>query len=547
MMHFFLFLNLLSPASNASTNATPTPVPELQEEFAHLHADELPEVIVYACGRNSKPCNKFNGDEGCVPKDLSEDATKRACDQYSKLRAEIYKIPCYTFVGKTSAFLGWTKNDTQCANLKTAWEQVNKIISDDPALKDNSLEWRASLFRNTVLDPWSRKQKAVVASALQFKTNGKIKRNQTREMSQERMMAMVMSNLEDYKQERHCGPGLLPVMDKVPVLNQKQQGTCFAHAAASMTDYAVRYNQAKNNTEYGSPLMVALDYTWGTKNETCSSTFDPMSAGWTCEAIKESLKRGFCNKESIEKAMIRYSIAHPSSREVDEKKWLKKLQKEFPDKFERNFNFLENDQVLRYLYMIGDLFEKKEWTKLRQLQLELKQNGDPASSCVQPKTESELDPNILLAMSSGSLTLFYKAFLEGVCVREPFDFNVTCNSRSYKRPSHPNESEIDDAIKAKYPVGISYCANVLTNRSYEQPKNVKDDHDTNKCDPHASMIVGTALDDKGRCTYVVRNSWGTYCGHYDKDYTCKDGNIFIPKENLLKNVFGIDTLKNETR
>ena len=550
MLPFLLILTLFVPTPRASAKPTPTPVPELKEEFARLNTEELPEVIVYGCGSHSKPCNKLNGSNGCVPRELDEGATKRACDQYAQLLKEIYKLPCYSYVLRKPVFLGWTKNDSQCAKLKAAWDEVNELISNDPALKDNSLEWRASLFRNTLLDPKSRKQKAVVANQLQFRKNGKARRNQTRDMNHERLMAMILANFDEYKEERHCGPGLLPMMDRVPMVNQRQQGTCFAHSAASMTDYVVRYQQAKNSKEYGSPLMVAIDYTWGTDNETCSSSYDPMRSGHTCAAFNEAFKRGFCNKESVENAIIRYSVHQPTSGDIDAKKWSNKLKKEFPEDFEKKLESLESDKILRFLYMIGDLFEKKEWTKLRQLQLQLKQNGDPAgsfTSCFQNATDAAFDPQWWLASSMGSLTLFYKTFFDGVCVREPYDFSVSCNSKFYSLPNHPTESEIDQAIESKYPVGISYCSNVLGNRSYTLKKSMKDGKETDDCDRHASMIVGTALDDKGRCTYVVRNSWGTSCSYYDKDYTCKDGNIFVPKETLLKQVYGFDTLSNQPR
>jgi hypothetical protein len=42
---------------------------------------------------------------------------------------------------------------------------------------------------------------------------------------------------------------------------------------------------------------------------------------------------------------------------------------------------------------------------------------------------------------------------------------------------------------------------------------------------------------------VIRNSWGKGCSAYDRDYDCKDGNIYIPKETFIKQVGSIDRVE----
>ena len=56
------------------------------------------------------------------------------------------------------------------------------------------------------------------------------------------------------------------------------------------------------------------------------------------------------------------------------------------------------------------------------------------------------------------------------------------------------------------------------------------------------MIAGTAIDSNGRCTYVIRNSWGMGCENYDRDYDCKDGHIYVPKEIFVKQIFSFQEI-----
>lgn len=52
---------------------------------------------------------------------------------------------------------------------------------------------------------------------------------------------------------------------------------------------------------------------------------------------------------------------------------------------------------------------------------------------------------------------------------------------------------------------------------------------------HAVTVVGRRFNSKSRqCEYLVRNSWGRSCAGYDRRLDCEEGNIWIPKSQIIK-------------
>jgi hypothetical protein len=54
---------------------------------------------------------------------------------------------------------------------------------------------------------------------------------------------------------------------------------------------------------------------------------------------------------------------------------------------------------------------------------------------------------------------------------------------------------------------------------------------------HASTIAGRFFNEAtGECEYMIHNTWGTGCDAYDRGLRCVNGNIFVPKSVLQKNL-----------
>jgi hypothetical protein len=202
----------------------------------------------------------------------------------------------------------------------------------------------------------------------------------------------------------------------------------------------------------------------------------------------------------------------------------------------QEFKVKPNDLVNEYLQVIGSLYQEKNWDRLKELHDSLKAKGAlPGESC--KTVPSGLDLSWELLKLSPNLEAFYTMYFETVCNREPFPFQAICNTHK----SDITSAKVDGLIAKGYPVGINYCSAVLKNSKF-QSKTQPIWKDNQVCGAHASVIVGTALDSKGQCTYVLRNSWGKSCAPYDRTYDCKDGHVYIPKATLIRQTFELQEI-----
>jgi hypothetical protein len=495
-----------------------------EDQFGQVEYLELNEVTVAACSSGKKPCYEGRPDLGCVPYSLIGKAFDTACKKFDESRKE-FDFSCFIKINGNKAFFGKTKSKEICLAMQEVWDEISK----DPILASKSNEWRLRFLKNTLLSPRSgnRKDNPVISSNLEFKNNGKI-----RKVSDEtdRIMKKVKANLADYRNELNCGVGVIPGMDQIPVLNQKSQGTCYAHAAYTLIDYTRKTRGGGRYPVFGSPLMGAIDYQLNSKGDRVESCRDPMAGGFTCDAYNAAMKRGFCSSQDIEKAIIR-SYNNPT-REKKGSWYIDWAKKQKMSVSTAKFNVVPDDHVLEYLHLIGTYYEEKNWKKIKELHEMLKRNG---SVCENKPVD--LDVNWEMIQLSKDLETFYSNFFGEVCNREAFPFQAKCAETI----GQPSISQIDRALENGYPLGVSYCSEILTNSKYKST--TVPITDAKDCGPHASVIAGTAVDSKGRCTYVIRNSWGMDCGYYDNNYDCKDGHIYIPKELFLKQVFAFQEIK----
>ncbi len=96
-------------------------------------------------------------------------------------------------------------------------------------------------------------------------------------------------------------------------------------------------------------------------------------------------------------------------------------------------------------------------------------------------------------------------------------------------------NEIDVQLNHNNIVAIDYTAKVLVdkNQAHQILKRL-----------HSSTIVGRRWNGtKNSCEYLVRNSGGSSCAHYDPSYDCDQGNIWIPEKYLKKSILRVTYLK----
>ena len=498
-------------------------------EFSKIETQELPEVRVVVCGRGRKACYPGQPRYGCARSDLSEKAFKKACGILEEASKK-YIIDCYVVMNGQSRLLGTTSTQNACDELRKLWSEV--WTSQDHLIiqrEFNNFSKRINFFQNNLMAKRAIRDQAVTANQLETNKKGKIiSKSGT-------LRARILGNLSDYKtilSDQDCGPGVLPGIDKVPVLDQKQQGTCYAHSASSMLDYVRRFKTGGSPT-YGSPLMAAIDYRLASKYDV-DSCKNPFSGGFTCQSYNKSVSKGFCDTEDVEKSIIQGFDYAKKSRKTS---WYLAWSKNKIAFDTGGFRIQPDDHVLDYLYVIGTLYQDKKWDDLKKLWRDLAQNGSQAVCSVDKSSLSDFIDWDKIQKSS-SLENFYVSFFDGICQREPLPFKSKCTEHSVQPAK-----KVDEWLAEGYPLGIYYCSAILSDRKFKSA--IQPFQNDDNCGPHASMVVGTARDRKGRCTYVVRNSWGKGCSSYDSDYDCTDGNIFIPKDVLLKQTFSIQKLTVE--
>ena len=83
------------------------------------------------------------------------------------------------------------------------------------------------------------------------------------------------------------------------------------------------------------------------------------------------------------------------------------------------------------------------------------------------------------------------------------------------------------------PIGVGFCSNILTtSNTFIQPGGSKQ-----HCGPHAALLAGVRCAG-GKRQFLLRNSWGNNCGsqlHARHKTNCdRRGNVWVDAENLMK-------------
>lgn len=117
--------------------------------------------------------------------------------------------------------------------------------------------------------------------------------------------------------------------------------------------------------------------------------------------------------------------------------------------------------------------------------------------------------------------------------------NLVCRTTKDLLEGYGYVSELDRTIDyQKAPVGISFCANVLTRknyRGYASYGKLKKD-----CLHHAVVVIGKRFGRQG-CEYLIRNSWGY--GYPGYAWETSEGDIWVAESALAPNLTGTSIIR----
>lgn len=154
---------------------------------------------------------------------------------------------------------------------------------------------------------------------------------------------------------------------------------------------------------------------------------------------------------------------------------------------------------------------------------EIKRQYDQTRQCPQPsiQTVQSMFPrlaatDVMSILRYSSLQDVHKNFMYRNC-RGRY-VSVESTPLSYSR----SWADADAQLSRGNLVAFGYNSKVLKN-ARELSGGIR----------HSSSLMGRRMR-QGKCEYLVRNSWGRSCGYYDRSYPCEQGNIWVPRENLLR-------------
>ncbi|KHD88644.1 MAG: hypothetical protein OM95_07510 [Bdellovibrio sp. ArHS] len=283
------------------------------------------------------------------------------------------------------------------------------------------------------------------------------------------------------KERQSCSPVDMS-KDFGPVRNQDSVGWCYAFAAADLVSYKLKKTV--------SAADIAISYNDGILSDirkTLGTTADDIQGGFTAGAIDSTLKKGFC------------------------------LEKDFPSEDNSSSNFKNTLQAI-------DAMGRQKL-------------GASATDCAPLYHRSRaLFPNVKIAdlqavLRESSSRDFIDNMADKTC--EPrVKANMETEANVYVFDKKGMIQDLDEQLNKMNPVVLGYDSSNLIDR-----------RDTEKRRMHASVIAGRRFNEKsGQCEYLIRNSWGRGCG-YDRHYECKEGNIWVPKTDIMKRGKFLDYVK----
>jgi|GEM_PF-3420227 len=510
---------LQSAAADPDAVPAPTYAPRPDEGSGDLPTSDpsewMPRIVVQECRKGFiKACSAGI----CLPEEYSSDRIARTCGYYESV-AKQFSVRCEVngngFEFK-SAFLGMVRTQADCDEINQAW----KWFSSDARIRSQYRGDQALEIFNSLLQPETQKRKSDPAILSELKHK---KGNDRFRVRDESLARRVQRNFEEWQEETWCGPGIVPGAEKLPVLNQRMQGTCFANAAATVLNFELQKEGYPPG--YGiSPTYLASE---AIRSKEVLNTRDPFGGGWFCKTLQASKK--VCEMTQVEGAIYRQMSAVGGLPEI--KKHLSHRRKLYqsmlplartPHRREVLEGELEdldplslkNDQTHLFLDVMGSFFETGDFESIARSMHEV----SSGAGCSESEKLSFGDPLIieLALLPERDLKRFYSFLLDHLCQGAPPMPNAISNRKC--RNDEYSEDGLESVLRRGSIAEVDINADFL-----------KDSKAKRGTSDHEVVVIGTARDSKGVCGFVVRNSWGKGCGWADPEYDCKDGTVVIPK------------------
>jgi hypothetical protein len=314
---------------------------------------------------------------------------------------------------------------------------------------------------------------------------------------------------------------------QMPLYDQGRSHICYAYTAAQMLDYwrethggkIGRMKMGQSSPLYAA-LLTRLVYA---PSERYKNSFGD-AGGDTYDTLIGIRKYGMCQEHIVKEAMNSFAIKN----KID--------PTEFLIETEKYFSYHKDA-------------EKTLWGKAWSTIGSLREYYAPGNLNIQ-KIQQVMKPYTSGGNYMGFLTDVFKG-----CFGKKNIYLKSLKMPHPKRLWGDNPSKVYWRIRKllekkenPQPVGIGYCSKILTEKGFRGVDRAKDTGEVRPrmgCGGHASIIVGQR-ERKGRCQFLIRNTWGNNCQVYKpagweckKDKDGKAAGVWVDANELSYNILSV--------
>lgn len=308
-------------------------------------------------------------------------------------------------------------------------------------------------------------------------------------------------------------------MERVPVMDQGDNGMCEAYMMSSMID-AYRFSHGDKSDVHTSPVEAAIgclsfdSYKGALKKINANYHLNDVMNDYVDakDVLEYSKLKGVCSRELVNERI--------QDGEATNDKFIHDLSAIHRDyslsKVSSAKKVAEADKCLRQL---GVVFDRAEISKML----------------------SDLNPAELVRQTIASRCEGHRQKI---------------NSKLQYKEEQGFPENFDRMrgflLKGKkpQPVQIGFCGSLL-DETGPSLKGFNGYHTsgvpkvTDDCSPHSALVIGQRMN-KGKCELLIRNSWGTSCNGYDAafDHSCEASGMWVDTEVLKANTFDFGYLKD---
>ena len=313
----------------------------------------------------------------------------------------------------------------------------------------------------------------------------------------------------------------------IEIKNQGSYGLCYAYAGAMMIDFN-RMTQYQAGTSEISALQAGL-------LSSIHSESESEEGGDICDVVNAVSKKGsICSDSTIGRELAYKGLGEYFHAQVVQQVFMPFILREQEFKAVTPKQFTSRIGLNKVQKAYVERFD----AFYRLLKIEILKRGIVPANVPSALHSFKLAQNIHVNNRYSILgASFMESIINELCPNSAIKV-PPMHCRTAKGSAYTLIGDLDHQISSLKPVGISYCSIMLTNRE-ETGLDYTGAHKKN-CGEHASVIIGRKSDKLGRCSYLIRNSWGESSKY---DWETSKGDIWVSEHQLKRNLFQVHVIE----